>query len=282
MEFLQLRYFYESAHSGSFAKTAQKYMVPASSVSASVKRLERELGCRLFERTANRIVPNENGVQLMRSLAVVFGELEGALERLGSADADTREVRILVKALRAPLTDRVIAYKTAHADAKFQLAVHPDAEGLSDYDIIVDTEKDCYEGLERFALCRQRVHIYAAKSSPLRARTLTLSQLRDQPFATMSPQGNQYKILMRACAAAGFTPKTVAQINDAACFFRLIASGVAIGVAGEQSAREEGGTVALDICDFEEYQTVYVYYKKENAWGSVGRFIKFLRASVKE
>ena len=40
MELLQLRYFFESAKNENFAKTAEKYMVPASSVSASVKRLE--------------------------------------------------------------------------------------------------------------------------------------------------------------------------------------------------------------------------------------------------
>ena len=45
MELLQLRYFYESAKNENFAKTAEKYMVPASSISASVKRLEEELGC---------------------------------------------------------------------------------------------------------------------------------------------------------------------------------------------------------------------------------------------
>ena len=42
MEMLQLRYFYESAMAESISKTAQKFMVPASSVSASIKRLEKE------------------------------------------------------------------------------------------------------------------------------------------------------------------------------------------------------------------------------------------------
>ena len=51
MEMLQLRYFYESAMAESISKTAQKFMVPASSVSASIKRLEKELGVELFVRT---------------------------------------------------------------------------------------------------------------------------------------------------------------------------------------------------------------------------------------
>ena len=49
MEFLQLRYFYESAKNKSFAVTAKNHMVPTSSVSASVKRLEKEFGTNLFD-----------------------------------------------------------------------------------------------------------------------------------------------------------------------------------------------------------------------------------------
>ena len=55
MEILQLRYFYESAKSQNFTVTAKKYMVPVSAVSSSIKRLEKELGCQLFDRDTNRI-----------------------------------------------------------------------------------------------------------------------------------------------------------------------------------------------------------------------------------
>ena len=68
VELLQLRYFYESAKTESFAATAQKFMVPASSVSASVKRLETELGTELFHRTSNRIVLNEKGNSFAKAL----------------------------------------------------------------------------------------------------------------------------------------------------------------------------------------------------------------------
>ena len=72
MELLQLRYFFESARNESFAKTAEKYMVPAASVSASVKRLEKELGCQLFHRTSNRILLNDSGREFQKVLTVVL------------------------------------------------------------------------------------------------------------------------------------------------------------------------------------------------------------------
>ena len=76
MEMLQLKYFFESAKNESFAKTAEKFMVPTTSVSASVKRLEQELGCKLFDRQSNSITLNANGKRMQQALCVVFSELE--------------------------------------------------------------------------------------------------------------------------------------------------------------------------------------------------------------
>ena len=72
MEFLQLRYFMESAENESFSKAAEKYQVPATSVSAAIKRLERELGCPLFRRSYNSIALNEKGRLFLESVRIAF------------------------------------------------------------------------------------------------------------------------------------------------------------------------------------------------------------------
>ena len=178
------------------------------------------------------------------------------------------------------VTDHAIAYKTAHSDAKFILTSDFDEQHPEEYDIIIDTKSDQYAAYEYFELYRQRVQLYAAKASPLCNRSLSLRELADQPFVGMSPQGNQYRRLIAACAKAGFSPMLVAQINDAACFFKFISSGVAIGPAGESAARGVEGIAPLDVRDFCEEQTVCVYYKKQSAWGNVRRFIEFLQESL--
>lgn len=82
MELLQLRYFYESSQNENFAKTAEKFMVPASSVSASVKRLEKELGVNLFNRTSNKITLNEKGYILSEALGEIFEKLDFAVSEI--------------------------------------------------------------------------------------------------------------------------------------------------------------------------------------------------------
>ena len=119
MELLQLKYFYESAIHGSFAKTADIYMVPATSVSASVKRLERELGCLLFDRRANRIFLNKNGIRLKNALSSAFDEIDSAIADI-SSHGDDRDIKMLVRAIRSDITGFIIEYNEKHPRTAFK------------------------------------------------------------------------------------------------------------------------------------------------------------------
>ena len=90
VELLQLRYFLESAGSESFSQTARRYDVPVTSVSASVKRLERELGHDLFYRRANKIFLNERGRRLYEALSVGMATVDDALEAASDGKAEGR------------------------------------------------------------------------------------------------------------------------------------------------------------------------------------------------
>ena len=62
MELLQLAYFCDAAITQNFSKTAEKYSVPTSNISQSIRRLEKELSVTLFDRTANRVSLNKEGL----------------------------------------------------------------------------------------------------------------------------------------------------------------------------------------------------------------------------
>ena len=78
MEILQLKYFCDAAQTENFSVTAAKHHVPTSCVSQSVRRLEKELGCELFFRSANRISLNENGKRFYGGVQRALNALEEA------------------------------------------------------------------------------------------------------------------------------------------------------------------------------------------------------------
>lgn len=277
MELLQLRYFYESARNENFTKTAEKYMVPISSVSASVRRLEKELGCKLFDRSCNRITLNPNGKRLQQSLSSIFNELDSVVDALSAPAMDNREIKMLVRAMRNHITDYIIEFNRKYPHTAFKTVFDFGETAPEDYDIIIDEKTDAYPGYEGFELFNMRLRLRVAESSPLLGRKLSLKQLYNQPFVSLSENSNMHKILMASCKQAGFVPNVVAQINDIECYEKLIESGIGIGIGRESMSSHTFPRIRpLDVADFEERYVVYVYYKHHENYGNVKHFLNFL------
>lgn len=105
-DFLQsLQVFVRVAESGGFSRAAEQLGMAASSVTASVQRLERELGAPLFLRTTRRVRLSADGELLYeRALGLLadaeetrglFGQRSGARGRL-RVEAPSRMVRKLL------------------------------------------------------------------------------------------------------------------------------------------------------------------------------------------
>lgn len=283
MEILQLRYFLESAKNESFAKTAEKYNVPPTSVSASVKRLEKELGCLLFHRSCNKISLNDNGRRLSQSLNGIFKELDDVVDILTSATTDTREIKMLVRAMRGTITNHIIEYKTKHPDIAFKTVFDFDAVDFENYDIIIDEKSDAYPDYKKTELYTTRLRLKASIKSPLCDRKLTLKQLRNQPFICIGENNSMHKILINACKRQGFTPNIIVKSNDLQCNRKFIEAGVGIGLAREYpSGKQSQNTKILNVVDFNETQTICAYYKESSAYGNVEHFMNFLKIKTSQ
>ncbi len=283
MDLLQLRYFYDTANRLSVSKTAEKYGVPATSVSASIRRLEEELGCKLFDRTPNRIFLNDRGIIMRDSLKQIFNEMDYMLDTISSSVDDPKEIKILVKAVRAMITDQVIQYKKKYTQTRFKLVADFDETAIDDYDIIIDIKSDRYTGYDSQELVNQQIFCYVPSDSSLCNHKFSLKELSQMSFVVMSQQGNYGKVFITACKNAGFSPNIVAQVNDSACFRKIISSGIAIGVTGQFATKVDGNItlVPLNITDFKYEQTICMYYKKDNS-GNTARFVSFLRENIKK
>ncbi len=273
MELLQLRYFYDSARFGSIVKTAEKYMVPASSVSASIRRLEGELGNNLFDRTSNRIVLNENGKRMKKSLDKVFAELDQTVTDI-TCPTDDRRIKVLVRTMREKTTDYIIEYRKKHPKAVFEFVIALDDVDYTEYDVIIDVYSEKYTDYDWFEMRKEKVRLCVATDHPLAGKELTMKQLKDQTFLTMG--GNIHALIEKACSDAGFTPNVIAKINDIACYRTMMRSGIAIGYRRDSSKDPGNGLCYLNVSDLEMIQHMGIHYKKD-ADGTVKNFVEYLK-----
>ena len=276
MELTQLQYFYESAKTESFTATAKKHFVPTSSVSSSVRRLEQELDCRLFDRSSNRLTLNRNGKRLFQALQIAFDEIDSAVKDLTSVE-DDREIRMLVRAMRSNVTDYIIEYNRTNPHIRFQINFDNADQDFSKYDIIIDERSDMYPTYEHLMLCHINMRLVVSRESPLCRKKLTMKQLSSQQFITLGEQSHMHKILLGACKKAGFQPNISIRSNDMKYYEKLVDSGIAIGVERNNPANMRHRNIAyLDVSDFVEDSVVFAYYKKEVAYGNVAQFLHFL------
>lgn len=276
MELLQLKYFFESAKTENFSKTAQKYTVPTTAVSSSVKRLEDELGCKLFDRSANKITLNASGKRLQQSLCLIFKELDGAIADLGFND-DQREIKLLVRAIRSDVTDYVIEFNKKYPRTVFKTAFDFSTKNYEDFDIIIDEQSANYIGYEKFELCNLRIKMKVAKDSQLLSRRLKLSDLASSPFISWGENSNMHRILESVCRNAGFTPNVIVRSNDKECYEKLLRAGVGIGLGRENPSADFQDLGYLDLVDFDKRYIVNCYYKKQSNYGTVKKFTDFLK-----
>ena len=79
----QLRAFVALARTGSFTRTGRELHLSQSAVSHSLKALEEDLKCRLFERTGRTVRLTSAGEELLVHAEKIVAEMAVARERLG-------------------------------------------------------------------------------------------------------------------------------------------------------------------------------------------------------
>src|SRR5947207_1990871 len=82
----QLRAFVTLARTGSFTLAARELFLSQSAVSHSVRALEGDVGCRLFDRMGKKVLLTQAGEQLLQHAQKILGEMEAArvaLKHLG-------------------------------------------------------------------------------------------------------------------------------------------------------------------------------------------------------
>lgn len=253
MELLQLRYFYESACTESITKTAERHLVPPSSVSLSIKRLETELGCSLFDRSGNRIRLNDRGRTLQKALETALGALDSAVETLTSQKNPSGDIYLLVRSERQFLLDCISDFRQAHPEAVFHLSHDFTVENIGQFDIIIDDAAVSYHGFQSAPIVREAIRIAAAAGNPLCDRELTMEDLRDQPFITMYRGSSMQRIAVDCCRRAGFQPNIIIESDDPQYLRKYIELDFGLAFVPETSWKGQmGGTRYLNITDFHE------------------------------
>lgn len=264
MELLQLRYFFESALNESFSQTAKKYMVPPSSVSLTIKKLEDELGCQLFDRKANKITLNAQGKALRTTLATVLNELENTVSAIKQSRAeDSSEINILIKNQNTDILKFIKRYQELHPNVIFKITQNCLGEDFENFDIVIDIESRRYNNYKRLPLSSEKMQIIASKKHYTFNKNCTLSDLHENNFIMYNKTNPLRDAAIKCCERAGYKPHIILESDNDEFIAKAVENDLGIAIVPESFLKRVHNDKIgyLSVFNFNVYYNSCVYIK---------------------
>ncbi|MET7425801.1 LysR substrate-binding domain-containing protein [Dactylosporangium sp. NPDC005555] len=255
MELHQLVYLVAVAEEASFTRAAARLRVAQPGVSAQVRKLERELGQDLLDRSGREVRLTAAGAAVLPYARAALDAVEGA-RRTAAELAGLTRGRVAIGTVTSHDVDLATVLAEFHAE-------HPGVE----ITLAEDTTDRLVDGL-RAGLFDAAIIAYDTPPADLDVRVLTdeavdaavapghawsrrstvrVSELRDRPLVCL-PGGTGIRgILESACAAAGFAPRVAFEAGTPQVVARLAARGLGVAILPASIARTFDGLHALRI-----------------------------------
>lgn len=215
MDLLQLKYFCHAAKTENFSKTAEHFLVPPSNISQTVKRLENELGVKLFDRENNKVVLNENGRAFYQKTRHALDVIEDAKNEVCEVTGAIKgEIRLLVCTNRRIVTKAIEVFKKSYPQVSFRID-HRQEDTGKEYDVIISDDLTLCRDYTCTPIISEKILLAVAKSNPLSSMEIaTAGELEAARFITMNEDSSLAKTSLDICHTLGFEPNITIRTDD--------------------------------------------------------------------
>ena len=257
MELRHLRYFIAVAEDGSVTRAARRLNMEQPPLSQQIRKLETELGVRLFDRVAKRVVLNAAGRQFLEDARHTLDAAAAAIERVRRFDRGEQghiACGFTSSASLHHLAPKLIrAFRHAYPLATFEVEERETFELLSGVDqrrldmAFVRTVGSDLPALDNLVLHEEMIvaalpsdHRLARSASPV-----SLSSLMREPMVLYRrPDGfGIFEVLMAALRRGGFEPQVTEQVPRIITAINLVAAGQGISLVPESMRALHNGSV---------------------------------------
>jgi DNA-binding transcriptional LysR family regulator len=243
MELRQLEYLVAVAEEASFTRAANRVHVTQPGVSAQVRRLERELGQQLLDRSGRAVRTTAAGDAVLPFARAALAAVEGArsaVDELAGLVRGRATVGTVVGCGAIGLPEVLAAFHRRHPGVEIALT-----EGGSDLLLagLLEGELDLGliglagppgAGVEVQVVVDERLVAGVTADDLLRAAAgVTVEDLADRTLISLPTGTGVRGALDIACAAAGVTPRIAFESGDLGVVADLAAQGLGVAILPE-------------------------------------------------
>jgi DNA-binding transcriptional LysR family regulator len=259
MELRQLRYFAALAGTCHFGRAAEMLHMAQPPLSQAIRRLEKELGVRLFERTTRHVALTGAGEVFRTDVENVLRAVDESVERVGrfargaegvlrigfTGAASYRQLPTLARLMQKHMPGVALDVHTEMLTPAQEAGLH---EGRLDVGVLRPPVRG--DGLTGRALADEPLVLAHPAEHWLGAGTGTgdepvrLERLRGEDFIVYgSGLGSVVgDAALRSCLDAGFDPHRAHEVTETSAALALVAAGLGVTLLPEsiRSAPREG------------------------------------------
>jgi len=265
MELHQLRYFCAIVDSGSFSRAARQSHVSQPSLSQQIRKLEDELGSRLFDRLGRSVRLTEIGQTFLPRARAVLRELEAARGDLAH-QKDSMGGTIAVGVIPTVAPYLLPAHLTKFA-RKFPLAKISIVEEITP--VLLERLRAATIDLALLALPIRghEFETFPILTEPLfaaipkthrfaRLRMLSLKDLRDEPFLLLRDGHCFRENALAACDRARLHPQIVFESGQFSSLLSMVAAGMGVSIVPEMAIDKKSACTYIRLADDHATRTI--------------------------
>ena len=246
MELRQLEYFVAVADEASFTRAAARLHVAQPGVSAQIRRLERELGQDLFDRSGRAVRVTEAGAVVLLYARAALGAAAGArlaVDELAGLVRGHIAVGMVVACSSLDLVNLLADFHRDHPAVEITLSEANTSdliEGLraGQLDLaFVGLGDATPPGIDIQLVADERLVAAVSTSDVLAARTtIPLDAIRDRALMSL-PRGTGLRTCLDdACARSGFEPNIALEASNLGILAQLASRGLGVAILPESVA----------------------------------------------
>jgi DNA-binding transcriptional LysR family regulator len=298
VELRQLVQFAAVAESKSFRRAAARLHMSQPPLSQAIRRLEREMGVKLFDRTSRSVEITLAGKAFLAESQRILAELDAAIlltQRTSKGLSGRLRIAFTVpwayevvpdilRTFRAQCPSVVLSLRELSSSAQVRALLRSEA----DVGFLRVGGGKKIKDIETLSLLHDRLVLVTPRDHPLAsAKSITIDALKSEPFIVpplpldLDLVDFSYRAqVLRICSEAGFFPTVGQEAGQIQTIVQLVEAGMGISLVPERAQRHFSANVAYRALDFAEglcQLSLAVAWNPGNRSPVLTRFIESMR-----
>lgn len=245
MEIHQLEYMVAVAKFQSFTRAAAEINISQSSLSQQIRKLEEELGIKLFDRTTRTVRLTNAGCAFLAHAQQILLEInksKSTIQQYLSVSRGQIKLGLLPVIGHFGLTSLIASFHKNYPGVRLQFTEGECQQLLQmlmgsriHAAFISETEENPH--IKTYRLIKDHVVLVTNVLHPLATNhTVDIQDLANEKFIVAHPSSGLYKNFKKACTAAGFEPNILYHCSQVETSLELVRENLGLTILSSQVA----------------------------------------------